>query len=184
MTSRKILRAVLLVLAANLLAAAAAQAYTVRVLKTAISPNGRWRVELADHAVETRFELWATPAKGGQRLRIGGPIPFDHDVSEFLISGDSARVVYRQGRTATGEWLLYSTPISGQTATRICQWMPLGGAVDQGIALVMNGSHVRFRADPVIDELFSWFIVPVSGGSIASELFADDFESGATEAWN
>jgi hypothetical protein len=184
LTWRKILRSGLLVLAAGLFVVAEAQAYTVRVLATAVSPNGRWRIELADHAVETRFELWATPAKGGQRLKIGGPVPFDHDVSEFVISGDSARVAYRQGRTATGEWLLYSTPISGQVATRICQWMPLGGAVDRGITLVMNGSQVRFRADPVLDEQFSWFIVPVSGGAIYGELFSDGFASGSPEAWH
>ena len=176
-------RAGFLVLAAGLFVAAQVQAYTVRVLASALSPNGRWRIELADYAVETRFELWATPAKGGQRLKIGGPVPFDHDVSEFLISGDSARVAYRQGRTATGEWLLYSTPISGQIAIRICQWMPLGGAVDQGVTLVMNGSRVRFRADPVLDEQFWWFIVPVDGGAIVGELFTDGFESGGSAAW-
>lgn len=168
---------------AGLCAAAAASAYTVRVLQTALSPDGRWRVELADYAQETRFELWVTPAEGGQRVKIGGVVPFDNDVSEFLISANGQRVAYRQGRTATGDWLLYSTPIVSQYAARICQTMTLGGGVDYGIALAVDGNYVRFRADPVVDEQFSWFIVPVGGGTILGEVFADGFENGRTQAW-
>lgn len=183
MNAKKTLLVTLPGLLAALFATIAAPANAVRILQTAVSLNGRWQVELADYAEATKFELWATPVLGGERRKIGGAVPFDNDVSEFLISRDSTRVAYRQGRTATGDWLLYSTPISNQNGYRICQTMTLGGSVEQGIFSVLGGDYVRYRADPYVDEQYSWFVVPAGGGTIQNEVFTDGFESGDAEAW-
>ncbi|MEO8195578.1 MAG: hypothetical protein ABI689_02525 [Thermoanaerobaculia bacterium] len=183
MTEKNRLLAAFLVSVAGLFAATAAPADNARILQTAVSPDGRWQVELADYAQPLKFELWTTPVSGGERQKIGGIVPFDNDVSEFLISSDSTRVVYRQGRTATGDWLLYSTPIYNQSGHRICQTMTLGGAVEHGIFPVLDGNYVRYRADPYVDEQYLWFVVPVGGGTILNYLFANGFESGGIEAW-
>ncbi len=183
MRAKRTLGTALSVGAAVVCLLAAAPAEAVRILQTAVSPNGRWQIELADYAQATKFELWATPAAGGERRKIGGVVPFDNDVSEFLISADSSRVAYRQGRTATGDWLLYSTPISGQAAIRICQPMTLGGGVEHGISLALDGNVVRYLADPWLDEQYFWFLVPFVGGAIVGDLFRDGFESGGAEAW-
>ncbi len=183
MTETRTLLAALLLAGAGLFGASPAPAAAVRILQTEVSPNGRWQVELADYAEATKFELWVTPVSGGPRQKIGGIVPFDNDVSEFLISSDSTRVAYRQGRTATGDWLLYSTPIYNQSGHRICQTMTLGGAVEHGIAAALDGNYVRYLADPYVDEQYSWFVVPAGGGTIASEIFTSGFESGGTGAW-
>ncbi len=183
MTDKNTLLAAFLVSVAGLFAATSSPAHATRILQTAVSPNGRWQVELADYAQATRYELWVTPVSGGERQKIGGPVPFDNDVSEFLISSDSTRVAYRQGRTATGDWLLYSTPIYNQSGYRICQTMILGGAVDHGIYPALDGNYVLYRADPYIDEQYSWFVVSTGGGTILNEVFADGFESGGTAFW-
>lgn len=170
-------------LAFIVLLALASVSHGAQVLFPKVSPNGVWRVEIADHTSASKFELWATPTAGGARRKIGHAVPSDHDVFEYLISADSTRVVYRQGRTATGESRLYSTRIDAAGGTLISQPLPADGRVSAGIALTSGGMSVRYRWSAVAGAAGDYYAVNVYGGTILRELFADGFESGNAGAW-
>lgn len=183
---QRVLSLLCLALGLALLGAAIAFGAPSTVAQVATSPDGQWRVEVADFARHQVFELWATPAVGGVRRKIGHTVrPLEDVGSNVRISADSRRVVYTQGETASGNgWLLYSTPIASQGGQRISQTMTSGGAVDR-FELTWDGLHVRYRADVVVDEQFAWYRVAVIGGPIVAEgpIFADGFEGGNTGAW-
>lgn len=160
--------------------------WTPRIAATKFSPDGKWKIELADFNSQTRFELFSTFLASGTRTKIGGTVPFDNDVDgDFVISSDSSRVSYRQGRTATGDWRLYSTPISSASAVELSQRiMVLGGGVDTGIRVVEDGRTVRYRADPEVDESFAFYRVRDTGGPIRKELLVAGFEHGNFGEWS
>jgi hypothetical protein len=174
-------RSVGIVLAALALAAST-PALATQVLHVATSPDGQWRVEVADFASATKFELWATPT-GGARRKIGTAAAHDYDVFEALISSDSRRVVYRYGRTATGESHLYSTPIDRLQGVRISPPPAEGGRVGHGIAPAWGGLFVGYRYAEQQGGPESPRIVGVAGGRIFVPIFVDGFESRSTGAW-
>lgn len=154
-----------------------------QILATQTSPDGQWRVTIEASTHPPKFELWSTPSVGGVRRKIGSTVPHDNDVFEFRISADSKRVVYRQGRTATGESKLYSTRIDAAGGTLISQPLPADGRVSAGIALTSGGMSVRYRWSAVAGAAGDYYAVNVYGGTILRELFADGFESGNAGAW-
>lgn len=161
----------------------AALVYGAQTIAVQTSPDGLWRVEIADHTQQSKFELWSTPSVGGVRRRIGHTVPHDHDVFEFVISSDSRRVAYRQGRTATGESHLYSTPIDRLQGVRISPPPTDGGRVGNGIALAWGGLFVRYRYAEQQGGPESPRIVGVAGGRIFVPIFVDGFESRSAGAW-
>ena len=183
------------VAAAALLCAVAATAArpaapTVTVAETKVSPDGQWRVELTDERRHQVFELWATPAVGGVRRQIGRTVPTLQDVrNDFLFSADSRTVVYVQGETASGSnFRLWSTPIDRMGGQVISQPAPqVGVGFEIPIQPACSGREVKFRSDPVYDELFGDFVVPMRGGLIrpwdGCVIFHDGFEAGSVGAW-
>lgn len=163
--------------------AASAEAWTVRVIQTATSPDGRFRVELADHRQETALELFVMPtgaAPGTAPRKISGPLPKDHDVSGFQISPDSQHVVYRQGQTAQvvgGNWRLYVVPIAGGQVVNLTPTLVQGGNVEPGFTILPH-DRVRWVADAAVDETYQTF-----EASIAVRIFTDGFEGGSVGAW-
>lgn len=183
--------AVVAVLAYALSANAARPAApTVTVAETKTSPDGQWRVELTDERRHQVFELWATPAVGGVRRQIGRTVPALQDVrNDFLFSADSRTVVYVQGETASGSnFRLWSTPIDRMGGQVISQPAPqVGVGFEIPIRSVCSGREVKFRSDPVFDELFGDFVVPMRGGEIrpwdGCVIFNDGFEAGNVGVW-
>lgn len=173
-----------LVTAGLLFALASLGAYGAQTVWTQISPDRLWRVEITAATTTTpRFELWSTSTVNGVRRKIGHTVPHDHDVFEALISSDSRRVVYRQGRTATGESHLYSTPIDRSAGALISPPLSQGGRVGARIALEPGGHRVRYRYAAQAGDIEEPRIVSVAGGHSYRELFADGFEGRTTGAW-
>lgn len=174
-----------LVTAGLLFALASLGAYGAQTVWTQISPDGLWRVEItAATATTPRFELWSTSTVNGVRRKIGHTVPHDHDVFEALISSDSGRVAYRQGRTATGESHLYSTPIDRAAGAIISPPVALGGRVGQGIALTCGGMFVQYPYAEIQGGPEVTRVTHVAGGAAKCPLiFADGFESGNKGAW-
>lgn len=159
-------------------------AFGAQTISVQTSPDGLWRVELTAATTTTpKFELWSTSTVNGVRRRIGHPVAHDYDVFEFLISGDSSRVVYRQGRTATGESALYSTPIDRATGAIISPPVSQGGRVSARISLEPGGHMVRYRYAEEAGSQDSPRIVSVAGGYSYRECFSDGFESRDTGRW-
>ena len=167
-----------------------APTYTPTVAATRSSPDGQWRVEVADYRARQVFELWATPSVGGVRRQIGRAVPALQDVrTDLLISADSRTVVYVQGETASGSnFRLWSTPIDRMGGQVISQPAPqIGVGFEMPITPACSGREVRFRSDPVFDEMFGDFVVHMRGGLIrpwdGCVIFHDGFEAGSVGAW-
>lgn len=182
MTDRRgFLLAGLLFAALAILCAAIALGATVNVVQTAASPNGAWVVELSDWLKPSQIELRSRPVPTPSWRKVGGKLAPDYDVSAFVISADSQRVVYREGRTALGDWALFYAPIEGGASARISQHNLVGSSVLPGFHLI-SGDRVRYQYTPDGGPS-AWYVVPVTGGRILRELFADGFESGNQGGW-
>ena len=166
------------------LAFAASAFGTVAAVK--VSPDGLWRVEVADYRQRQVFELWATPSVGGTRRQIGQRVPALSDVrNDFIISPDSRRVVYVQGETASGSnFRLWSTSIDRMDG-RVVSHQPaqLGVGFDFPIRTACGGRYVEFRSDPVVDEQYATYQVSFDGVMQPCVLFIDGFESGNQGGW-
>ena len=133
---------------------------TVASCKRRSPRTGAGRSSSRTTAQATKFGLTPPPAAS-----VGRSAASFRSTTTFRVSDlGGLEPCRRQGRTATGDWLLYSTPISGQAAIRICQPMTLGGGVEHGISLALDGNVVRYLADPWLDERYFWFLVPFVGG--------------------
>lgn len=165
-------------------------AYTMRVVQTGTSPDGNWFVELSDYHTETDFEIRSRPIPTSNWRKVGSNLKSDYDVASFLISKDSTRVVYIEGRTATGVWELFSAPVSGGPGVRISQPMPLGGGVEMSNPRpeLWGDKWVRYYADAEVDERYEWwvtYVVPQNPTVLPKRwiVFKDGFETGDTLKW-
>ncbi len=172
----------------TLLLLAAPAAATVAASQT--SPDGRWLLQVADFRVHQVFELWATPTAGGARRQIGRTVPALQDVrNDLVISADSLTVAYVQGETASGsQFRIWSTPIDRLAGHVISHAAPQSGVgFDLPIEGACSDREVKFRSDPILDENFAWFVVPITGGPIrpwdGCRIFVDGFEGGSTGGW-
>lgn len=153
----------------------------LNVVQAGISPDGNWAVELSNWSQPTVIELRSRPFHSDAWRKVGNPLKPDYDVSSFLISEDSTRVVYREGRTAIGDWALFSAPIQGGAGIRISQ-PPLVGSSVLHYYHPISGLRVRYPYTPDGGPA-KWYVVGVNGGRIYEEVFADGFESGGVTKW-
>jgi len=130
-----------------------------------VSPDGRFIVYAADEDTDEVLELYSAPAAGGPPLRISGPLVLNGDVSElplgFVISPDSARVVYLADAREDGRVELFSVPIEGGPAVALNAPTAFGIA---GFEISADSSRVVFssRFDAAFHaELYS---TPIEGG--------------------
>lgn len=164
------------------LAILSANACSAGVVQAEISPDGEWAVELSDWNRPTVVELRSRPFHTDAWRKVGSPLKPDYDVSSFLISADSERVVYREGRTAIGDWALFSARVSGGAGTRISQ-PPLPGSSVTHVFRPISDLRVRYQYTPD-GSAPKWYVVGVAGGRIWEEIFEDGFESGGVTRWN
>ena len=150
------------------------------VIAFSIARNESRVAFLSDRATWTKYDLYSVPVTGGVPVKLNSPLPVEHDVAEgFLWSG--SRIVYRQGRNTTGLWELFSVPGAGGSPVRISQPGAPGSGVQPGFQ-ILDGERVRYAfTDGGVEA--AWYVVPVTGGRILRELFADGFESGVVTRW-
>lgn len=160
---------------------AALASHALNVVQVDVSLDENWVVELSDWNKPSQIELRSRPVPTLSWRKLGGIIRPDYDVSSFIISEDSQHVVYREGRTALGDWALFYSPIEGGASARISQNNLIGSSVLLGFHLISD-NRVRYQYTPNGGPA-AWYVVPVTGGRILREIFADGFESGTTGGW-
>ena len=158
---------------------------TVAISK--VSPDGQWRVELADYRAHQVYELFATPTVGGVRRQIGRMVPALSDIrNDFQFSPDSRKVIYEQGETASGGnhrlWLTSIDRMDGRVVSH--QPAQSGVGFDYPIRTACGGRYVEFRSDPVVDWQYQTYQVNFDGVMQTCAIFADGFESGNSAAWH
>lgn len=157
-----------------------------RVIETALSPDGAYRVEVADFMSATDFELYSTPtAPGGVRRRISQPNSQPSwDVSPgivFVASPTGMRVAYRAGRIADlGQAVLYTTGLYAPTVVQVSQ--PMNGMVHT--VARFGRDRLTYTADvEQAGGAKSYWLVGSLGENRTRGLFFDGFETGNTGAW-
>lgn len=96
------------------------------------------------------FELYSVSLTGGPSVKLNGPLVAEGNVSHFIISRDSAHVIYRADQDADEVYELYSVPITGGAVERVS-----GPMVEEG-SVSANG--LRFKISPE----FHFFIAPLA----------------------
>jgi len=103
--------------------------------------------------------------------KLNGPLVTNGDVSsDFTISTDSSRVVYRADQETEGVFELYSVPIGGGSVTKLNDTLVSGGDVDQGFAISADSSRVVYLADQDTDEVFELYGSTIGSPSMAPVL--------------
>ena len=86
--------------------------------------------------------------------------------SDFLISPDSSRVIYRADQQTDDVFELYSVPLGGGTVTKLNDPLVAGGDVMSGFLISPDSKRVIYRADQQTDGVFELYSVPLGGGSV------------------
>jgi Tol biopolymer transport system component len=140
-----------------------------------ISPDSARVVYWSDFSINSADELYSTPIVGGASVRLSGPVTVTPPLvaSDFLISPDSARVVFFGDREDKFVYELYSTPIFGGTRVKISGTLVSGGDV-YGFQMSPDGARVVFRADLQTDDVFELYRVQIGGAALALDIDGDD----------
>jgi Tol biopolymer transport system component len=133
-----------------------------------ISPDSGRVIYSADQEVDEVYELYSVPITGpaGAGAKLNGPLPFGGDVlPEFLISVDSARVVYVADQQVDEVYELYSVPVAGPAGAgiRLNDTLPPGGDVMSNFLISPDGARVVYRADAETDGVLELYSVPIAG---------------------
>ena len=135
-----------------------------------ISPNNE-RVIYDVSAADPSYELWSVPIAGpaSAGVKIGEP----RENWSWVISPNSARVVFKADRDATGGMELYSVPIAGprDAGVEISKNLGTQGGVEE-FRISPDSRYVVYRADPLFallyDNVFRIFSVPIAGPASAN----------------
>ena len=129
---------------------------------SALSPDGRYLVCLADAAVPGKYELYAVD---GQRdpWRLSPGMADDRDVIRFAISPDSQRVAFTSDKGTWTKYDLFTVPISGGNAVKINGPLPVEHDVDQFAWSPSRVVYVQGRNTTGFWELFS---SPATGNGV------------------
>ena len=145
-----------------------------------VSPDGTTVVYLATATPNfpTSIEPYSVPIGGGTSTRLCPPLSARCNVTSYVISGDSARVVF-YGSEDGAKRELYSVPIDGGSATRINA--PLISTADvSGYVVSPDSTTVVYRADHGLDGVFELHSVSIDGGTV-TKLHPDVSFGGSVE---
>src|SRR5690606_3487818 len=121
-------------------------------------------VYLADQDRDEVFELYSTPLDGsGSPVKLNRPLPSGREVfSDFQISADSSRVVYRTDRGTSGAEQVYSVPLDGSSdPLRLNDPLVSGGDVEE-FQISLDSSRVVYLADQDTDDVVELYSVPLN----------------------
>jgi len=113
--------------------------------------------------------LYSVPIDGGTPLRLDAT---NRAVSEFSLSPDGTRVVYRADQDTAGVFELYSVPVGGGTPVELNGPLVAGGDVvavypnPEGPVISPDGTRVVYAADQETDEVVELYSVPIAGGPV------------------
>jgi dipeptidyl aminopeptidase/acylaminoacyl peptidase len=130
-----------------------------------ISPDSARVVFLGTLVTNTVTELFSAPiATPNSRVALSGAVVSGGDVdSDFKISPDSARVVFRGDLVTDAVTELFSAPIAAvNSRVTLSGAVVSGGDVFSGFQISPDGARVVFRGDLVTDNVFELFSAPIA----------------------
>ena len=152
-----------------------------------ISPNSARVVYRADQITDGVGELFSVPIGGGTPVKLNGTLVSGGSLvnpgagfTSFLISANSATIVYDADQDTDEKFEIYSVPIAGPATSGIKlngTLLPANGDI-RNFQLDGVNTRVVYAADQNVDEVFELFSVPMGGG-VATKLNST-LPSGAT----
>ena len=120
------------------------------------------------------------------RVRLNPPLPPGRSIeTDFLITPDGARVLYRSDKSKTVALVdqLWSVPVSGGINKRINHFLQTWGDVYPNPRLSADGTEVIYRADVRANTVDDLWRAPVDG-SVAATRISDAVVTGAVgDGW-
>lgn len=167
-----------------LLVLSALPASASRVLQSVTTPDGAYRIEVADYRAATRFDVYSTPTSGGAPRLLSQNEPSQGwDVDGFILAGrgSALRVVYRAGWVTYGIENLFAVSPSGGGPVRLNG--VIDGQVLPGFA-PFGGGRVTFGAEvEAAGGRVTHFLARADGSERRAGIFFDGFESGSVSRW-
>jgi Tol biopolymer transport system component len=140
------------------------------VIQFQISPDGSRVVYRADQQTDTVLELYSVPLGGpaAAGIKLNGALVAGGNVTNFRITPDSSRVVYRADQETDTVLELYSVPLGGPAAAGI----KLNGALVAGgnvgfFQISPDNGRVVYLADQQTATVVELYSVPLGGPAAA-----------------
>lgn len=133
-----------------------------------VSADSSKVVFVADLVTRSSRELFSVSIAGGTPIQLApdfpGPAPFGSPA--YLVSPDSAYVVFRAKLSFSGEFQLFSVPIGGGDYVRLNDNLAANGEIENfsGFYISADSARVIYLAEqdsPGVQELYS---APITGG--------------------
>jgi len=141
-----------------------------------ISPNGTRVVYLADTTATGAYNLYSVAIGGGVPIKLNSTLPpppasvDNGDVSQFQISANSSRVVYRADGSSAGVYQLYSVPLLGGTVSRLNGTLGTNEDVEPGYLISADSNTVVYRSDEDLNDIVDLYSVALSGTGTPTKL--------------
>lgn len=137
------------------------------VSRFAISPDRSTVVFSGDLETAGVYELFAVPIVGGTRVKLNAALVADGDVDtydDFVITSDSARVIYLADGDTDGVTEIYSAKLDGSSAVKLNGPLVAGGEVNS-FEVSADGAWVAYYADQTTDGYYELYHVATAGGT-------------------
>ena len=126
-----------------------------------ITPNGEYII-FTQETDDAESEIFSIPIGGGTKEKLNGTLPSSAKVFDnFVITPDSAYVIYMANEMVLGMKGLYRAPVDGST-TRL-NLTPWGDGITS-FKISPDSQWVVYRADFHEVDKFDLYSVPISGG--------------------
>ncbi|MEM7249688.1 MAG: hypothetical protein AAF533_30565, partial [Acidobacteriota bacterium] len=132
-----------------------------------ITPDSSRVVFVADATVNDQHEIYSVPIGGGPIATINGPLTAGGDVdgAPFLITPDSANVIYLADQDTNDVQELYLGAIEGGSVSTLNDPLVADGDVmDDALILSDDGQSVLYLADQDTDTVVELYLASVAGG--------------------
>ena len=112
-------------------------------------------------------EIYSVAIGGGEPVKLNPALVGGGDVeTDFSISADSSRVVYRADQDINNVVELYSVLLDGGATTKLNTPLGTSRAIRPGFVVSPDSSRVVYSADQEADNVWELFSVPVAGGEV------------------
>lgn len=112
------------------------------------------------------YELYSVPITGGPLVKLNGPLVAGGNVGQYVISDDSAWVIYLADQVVDEVYELFSVPVAGGTAVKLNVPLPAGGEVNMRFDTDGSSSRVVYQAgQPLGIGASDLYSVPIAGGA-------------------
>lgn len=145
-----------------------------------VAPGGTRVIYRADQMLDGVYELFSAPVDGSvPATRLNPPLSADRDVarSRFLFTLDGQSVVYAANQDASTSLELYVVAADGtQAPQKLNPPMVANGGLGFSsngappLALSLDGGHIVYLADQLLNETYELFSVPLDGSQTITRL--------------